>query len=110
VEDWDSTSPDADVSAGMSMSDQTVKGKEGVRSTTDVVSEAAKYAGKEPARAGTMGIGQEPTVPAQAQTIPRPPKPRPLQNLTNAESSVNSQSWIKPIPGGEEAPNGKSVI
>lgn len=44
------------------------------------------------------------------------PKPRPLQTVSGmgvdmgSGSGINSQSWIKPVTGGEEAPNGRSVL
>jgi hypothetical protein len=37
---------------------------------------------------------------------PRPPKPRPLQSL----GPVGTDSWIRPVKGGEAAPNGRSVV
>lgn len=39
-------------------------------------------------------------------TIPRPPKPRPLQSM----GPVVTDSWIRPVTGGEAAPNGRSVL
>lgn len=39
-------------------------------------------------------------------TIPRPPKPRPLQSM----GPVGTDSWIRPVTGGEAAPNGRSVL
>jgi hypothetical protein len=39
-------------------------------------------------------------------TRPRPPKPRPLQSM----GPVGTDSWIRPVTGGEAAPNGRSVL
>lgn len=39
-------------------------------------------------------------------SIPRPPKPRPLQSM----GPVGTDSWIRPVTGGEAAPNGRSVL
>jgi hypothetical protein len=42
----------------------------------------------------------------EKRPIPRPPKPRPLQSL----GPVGTDSWIRPVKGGEAAPNGRSVV
>lgn len=39
---------------------------------------------------------------------PRPPKPRPLQSIGAIGS--DTQSWIRPVSTGQEAPNGRNVL
>lgn len=46
------------------------------------------------------------TTKTTTTTIPRPPKPRPLQSM----GPVGPDSWIRPVTGGEAAPNGRSVL
>jgi hypothetical protein len=46
------------------------------------------------------------TADGEKRPIPRPPKPRPLQSL----GPVGTDSWIRPVKGGEAAPNGRSVV
>ena len=89
----------AEAEAGSSQEEHEAKHK-------DILDSAVDLARRE--------ADQDVSVSNQKDTVtnnsPRPPKPRPLQTLTHADSSVNSQSWIKPLKGGEEAPNGASVL
>lgn len=42
------------------------------------------------------------------ESKPRPPKPRPLQSMGPMGS--DTQSWIRPVSSGQEAPNGGNVL